>query len=466
MTSSGPASPLLEGSTDIRDLADTGRRSGPAVSIDGPGDQAAQVGLRERLVLLEQERSAVEGMLEALPRLFAEPGPPHRVASRVAELAQKVSGATASFFLEQYEDDEPGPVDAPGFMEAPKPWQAPLLAASFDNLEPLAIDDVTRWALTEAAQRPYGTLVDGRLARSWLAVPVRTRAGGVHGVMFLCHGAARAFDRRHLRLAAALGANLAVVLDKERLLVERARVAVALQETLLPPFLPEIPGIDVAARYRPTGSGNLVGGDFYDVFPVGPGQWDVLLGDVSGVGPEAAAITGIARYTVRAVAAQRHLPSEVLAALNHAIASHPDPERFCTAVYLRLEAIPGGIGVTLARAGHPPALILRDDGSVEAVDGTEGMLLGVVPDARLEDTHFVLSDGDAVVLYTDGVLEAPGPHGDQFGDERLHHLLQTCAGRTADGIARRIELAVMDYEEGLPRDDVAVLVVRASARET
>jgi serine phosphatase RsbU (regulator of sigma subunit) len=286
----------------------------------------------------------------------------------------------------------------------------------------------------------------------------------VLGALFLGHRDARAFDPRAEQLAAGMAAHLAVALEKADLLDERARVAKVLQETLLPPVLPDIPGVDTGARYRPTGSGNLVGGDFYDVFNTAEGEWGVVLGDVSGVGPEAAALTGIARYTIRAVAADEE-PSQVLRSLNDALNNQRTDDRFCTAVYLRVVPGPKGVSVTLANGGHPPPLILRDNGTVEAIDGATGMLLGLFPDATIGEHDLELAAGDAIVLYTDGVIEARDAGGEQYGQERLEELLAACAGRTADGIARRVELAVIDHQGERTLDDVAVLVVRAAPDE-
>lgn len=284
------------------------------------------------------------------------------------------------------------------------------------------------------------------------------------GALFLGHHEPRHFRERDERLLKAMTVHLVVALEKTDLLAERAQVATALQETLLPPLLPVIPGVDCAARYRPTGSGNLVGGDFYDVFSPGPDVWDFVLGDVSGVGPEAAALTGMARYTVRAVARDES-PAGVLGALNDALDNQRTGDRFCTAVYLRLVPAPGGVDVRLASGGHPPALILREAGRVEAVACGGGLLLGLFPEPGIVDQLFRLEPGDAIVLYTDGVVEARRPgSGDQYSQERLEDLLASCAGRTADGIARRLELAVIDHQAGQTLDDVAILVVRATPR--
>jgi serine phosphatase RsbU (regulator of sigma subunit) len=150
----------------------------------------------------------------------------------------------------------------------------------------------------------------------------------------------------------------------------------------------------------------------------------------------------------------------VLRRLNEAIGGRSD-DRFCTAVYLRMCPAEAGVEVCLSRGGHPPPLVLREDGRVEALDCAAGMPLGMFPDAEVSDVSCTLEPGDAIVLYTDGVIEARDATGDQYGQDRLEALLETCAGRTADGIARRIELAAMDFQGDTASDDVAILVARA-----
>jgi serine phosphatase RsbU (regulator of sigma subunit) len=413
---------------------------------------------------LEAERDLLHALLVRLPELHAlvDPGD---LLTQLTDAARQVLGAEFGIYVGLGADPPESVLVGAGpsmFDDIPAPSLAPLLAASFANGPPLRVDDTTRWALSDEAARPYGSLRGGRVIRSYLGAPVVSRAGDVVGAVFLGHHQPRRFVPRDERLLQALTAHLAVALEKAELLAERAQVATVLQETLLPPLLPPIPGVDVAARYRPTGSGNLVGGDFYDVFATGPTTWDAVLGDVSGVGPEAAALTGIARYTIRAVARDEP-PAAVLDALNDALNNQRTGDRFCSAVYLRLEPSAGGVDVTLANGGHPPALVLRDDGRVEAIDQEPGLLLGLFPETGVVDQHFRLEPGDAVVLYTDGVIEARHPEtGEQLGDERLVDLLARCAGRTADGIARRLELAVIDHQAGQTLDDVAIVVVRAA----
>lgn len=350
------------------------------------------------------------------------------------------------------------------FTDPPDACRAPLLAGSLAHTDGLLIDDLTRWAHSDDALRPYGRLREGGLIRSWLAVPVHRRSGRRYGTIFVGDPSPRFFTARQESLVKGVASLLASALEKDELLSERTRVVQALQESLLPPLLPSIPGLEVAARYHATGAGNLVGGDFYDVFELGGPTWAAVLGDVSGFGPEAAAITGIARYTVRAVAGTEPGPSAVLDALNRAICAQGPSERFCTAVYCRLTPGDDGTQLLLSLGGHPPPLVVRDNGHVEAVDLDPGLPLGLFEDADLTEGVVHLSPGDVIVLYTDGVIEGRSPSGEQFGDDRLRELLASSAGRTADGIARRVGLSVIDFQNGQIHDDVAVVAIRALGR--
>ena len=411
---------------------------------------------------LEAERARLESVLLRLPEILRE-GETELLLQRMAAMAVDAAAAEVGMWA-PVDDPEHGVLvglDASCFEDRPDPWQAPLLAAVIGGSGALRIDDTTRWAGNDDASRPYGSLVGGELVRSWMGSPVVASSGVVLGALFVAHRQARAFNGRDEAVLTAVAAYLAVALEKADLLAERAHVAQALQQSLLPPLLPTIAGIDSAARYRPTGAGNLVGGDFYDLFPSSPDTWDALLGDVSGFGPGAAALTGVARYTIRAVATSQ-APADALRSLNDAILGQRSGEQFCTAVLVRLRPDVEGIRLEVAQGGHPPPLILRDDGTVEVLDADTGTLLGLFPDAPVGSARVHLAPGDAIVLCTDGVLEARDPAGEQLGEERVADLLRRCAGRTADGIARRLELAVIDHQAGVTMDDVAILVLRAA----
>jgi integral membrane sensor domain MASE1 len=257
-----------------------------------------------------------------------------------------------------------------------------------------------------------------------------------------------------------VSAMLLAAITTQRSLAERAlgHVARTLQASLLPSALPRIAGVETAARFRPAERGLVVGGDFYDVFETGDGSWAVVVGDVCGKGPEAATVTALARYTLRAVATREPSPSRVLTLLNDALLSQEPAADFCTATFARIDWEGDGARLTMSAGGHPLPLVLHPDGTVEPV-GRPGMLLGIHAEPRLGDYTIELRPGDAVLLYTDGLTAAYAP--DRMLDAGdLADVLAACAGRSAPEIADRVERAALDDDARQPRDDVALVVVR------
>lgn len=303
---------------------------------------------------------------------------------------------------------------------------------------------------------------------SLIVMPLIARGRTLGAIWFAMAETPHTYGPVDVDLAQELARRAALAVDNARLFRERKHVADVLQRTLLPPELPSIPGMDVAARYRAAiGEGTDIGGDFYDVYATGPDAWHVVIGDVCGKGPEAAALTGLARHTLRAAAMQESTPSAILSVLNEAILRADADERFCTAAYARIElrrastsGSGDGVCMTLACGGHPLPLVLRADGSVEPV-GRPGMLIGSLPEPELVDVEVELAPGDAIVLCTDGVTEATGKRG-FFGAERLRDLVAMCAGLDADGIAERLVDEVLAFQDNEPRDDVAVVVLRSN----
>ncbi|MDT0167263.1 SpoIIE family protein phosphatase [Actinotalea sp. AC32] len=232
------------------------------------------------------------------------------------------------------------------------------------------------------------------------------------------------------------------------------QLAQTLQKTLIPPTPPHIPGLDVAAAYRPAGDGRHVGGDFYDVFQVAPDDWVVVLGDVQGKGAEAAAVTALARYTVRAASVDHDAPSDVLHTLD-AVLANAETDRFCTAVVVRLRRADTW-RATVACGGHPLPL-LRRAGAAPVLVGEHGPLLGVLPGATFTDTDVPLVPGDALVLFTDGVTEGRRRAG-FYGSERLVHVVDEHRGSAAD-LTDALLADVMAYQSGVARDDIAVVTV-------
>jgi serine phosphatase RsbU (regulator of sigma subunit) len=295
--------------------------------------------------------------------------------------------------------------------------------------------------------------------RSHMVLPIKAR-GKTFGAVSLVSGASgRHYGPADLELAVDLARRAALAADNARLYREQRHIARTLQQSLLPPLLPELPGIEVAARYRAAGEGNEVGGDFYDVFEASDQTWVVTIGDVCGKGPEAAAVTGLARHTVRAAAIHEPRPSNVLSILNDAILRELSDQRFITVCCVRVRPNDEGARLTICSAGHPLPLVLRAGGAVETV-GRPSMLLGVFPDVELTDHVVDLSPGDALVLYTDGVTE-PMSAGPDVGADQLESVVASAAGRPAAGIAQAIEQTV-EGVQGARRDDFAVLVLRAN----
>jgi phosphoserine phosphatase RsbU/P len=234
---------------------------------------------------------------------------------------------------------------------------------------------------------------------------------------------------------------------------EAQALARTLQQTLIPPSPPAIPGLTLAAAYRPAGLGAEVGGDFYDVFRVGADDWVITLGDVCGKGYEAAIVTTLVRHTLRALCVTEERPSAVLASLDEVLRQHPT-ERFCTAVLLRLRREDGGWLATLSLGGHPQPLLLRP-GRPPELFGRHGPLLGVVDHPTFEDASLRLDAGDVLVLYTDGVIEGRRD-AELFGEHRLLATAERVGPHPAALVDALVE-EVLDFQEGTLRDDVAIV---------
>jgi len=234
-------------------------------------------------------------------------------------------------------------------------------------------------------------------------------------------------------------------------------LARTLQDSLLPPRLPEVEGLEVAASYRAAGEGVDVVGDFYDVFQTASQRWHVVIGDVCGKGVHAAKVTAIARWAVRAVTMRSDSSGEPLRQLNELLLQEALPdEPFLTAIHGVLSPNGTGFALDLACAGHPPAIVRRAGGRVEALKAG-GTVLGLFTQAPVAEMAVQLSPGDTLVLYTDGVTEAR-TEGAIFGEERLEGLVAGHDG-DAQGLALAIAEAVEDFSAGPLADDSAVLVV-------
>lgn len=290
-----------------------------------------------------------------------------------------------------------------------------------------------------------------------LPLVVRNR---VLGALTLVTTNGRRLDHRQLEVAEELARRVAVALENALLHEDRSRVARTLQRSLIPPRLPDIDGLELAARYRPAGRRREVGGDFYDVFPYGQRRWAFVIGDVAGKGATAASLTALVRYTVRSEAMQEREPSAVVASVNEALVGQSRDEQFSSLVYGRVDRTDDAFVLTLVCAGHPSPYLVRTDGSVVPI-GVHGTLLGIQPSVEVPEQMVTLAAQDTVVFYTDGLSEARSD-GAIFGDERLEAVLSESCGEDAETIADRLENAVSEFCDEDFVDDVAFLVVRVA----
>ena len=347
----------------------------------------------------------------------------------------------------EYERRFPMEADEPGSTDVARTGVTQVIREITDEMFAAAIQDPEQLAMIEALG-----------VRSVIIAPLIARRR-TFGTLTLASGeSGRRFGDDDVRLAEELARRAAVAIDNARLYTERSRIAHTLQAKLLPDRLPAIPGTRLAARYRAAGELNEVGGDFYDVFPRPGGGWALVVGDVSGKGAEGAAVTALARYTLRAAALEPGPPSRALRRLNAAIIAEAETTEFVTVVLAYVTPAPdGSLRAVVALGGHPPPLVLHPDGRVED-PGRFGAILGVIPDPPLPDREFVLAPGDTMVLYTDGVTEA-GPRSDPIGERGLAELLSTHAGADPERLLDAVEEAVVTAQPGEPRDDIALLAL-------
>jgi serine phosphatase RsbU (regulator of sigma subunit) len=293
-----------------------------------------------------------------------------------------------------------------------------------------------------------------------IVVPLRAQDRTIASVTLVRAPGSRPYDDGDVALVDELCRRATLALQNARLYEEKSTVAETLQRALLPPVLPEIPGLELAACYRAAAS--EIGGDFYDVVPVGPSRWMIAVGDVCGKGIEAASLTAMVRYTLRAFAPAASGPSELLARLNDALLPQLATDRFCTVAcgFLETDGGGGGGALTISLGGHPRPLRVTPEGEVRPV-GVAGTLLGTLPSPALADERVDLRPGDALVIFTDGCL-GENPTGQDH--DRLARVLagDTASGAAAPATAKHLAEAVeMAARAELDRaDDLTVLACR------
>lgn len=337
-------------------------------------------------------------------------------------------------------------------------WTAPAQtahdAALRTSLRGLSLGDAARPSSGPSASLATASAVGGET----VVLPLVAR-NRVIGMLTLGKSTDGHFRQENLELAEDLSRRAALALDNARLYSERTAISQSLQRSLLPPELPDVSGVEVEVIYRAAGEGNEVGGDFYDLFPIRDGAYGFAIGDVCGTGPEAAAVTGLARHALRLLAREGFGGPAVLERLNAAILDEGARSRFLTLLYGELWPQEDGSAVLkVVCAGHPLPLRLRQDGSVEPAAEPQP-LLGVMEDLELYEQTVTLDPGDVLLCVTDGVTERrEGSR--MLGDDGLVDVLTTCTGLTAGAVASRVLRAVERFAAEPPSDDMAILAMR------
>jgi PAS domain S-box-containing protein len=331
-------------------------------------------------------------------------------------------------------------------------------AQVFREGTPQLVNEITDEMLIGAAREEGHLSVLRELGmRAGLAVPMTTPAGTVGVLTLVSAESGRSFGGEDVALASELARLAATAVENARLYTERSRIAHTLQESLLPDDLPALPGCETASLYRPAGDQDRVGGDFYEAFPLGDDAWMLVVGDVTGRGATAAALTGLMRHTLRAIATFTGSATRALDKLNHELVARPRMS-LCTAVCVVLRDTAGEAQADIICAGHPLPILVRD-GAADYV-GAFGPVLGAFAGERWLPVVVPLRPGDILVLYSDGVLDATGAE-DRFGPDRLQTVLAPALS-AADAVAR-IEQALADFQVGPQADDTAVLAVQRIA---
>jgi stage II sporulation SpoE-like protein/GAF domain-containing protein len=297
--------------------------------------------------------------------------------------------------------------------------------------------------------------------RSVVVMPLLARGRLLGALSFVHVQHARHYEPDRLALMHDLAGRAAMALDNARLYEERAHIAQTLQSSLLPDALPRIDGLELASAYHPAGEEGEVGGDFYDVFEARCGCW-LVVGDVCGKGPEAAAVTALVRHSIRALSFVWDSPAQVLGAVNEVMLGHALAARFATAVLVRIELQREPARAAIAAAGHPAPLLVDAQGSPRVLS-LPGTLLGIREQLRAEDAEIELHTGSALVLYTDGLLDAGAPQR-LLGTRELELQLEGLAG-SPELLVAKLEQLALSYGGGRLRDDVAILAARVTASQ-
>jgi serine phosphatase RsbU (regulator of sigma subunit) len=351
--------------------------------------------------------------------------------------------------------DEPGLAGQAGLVAAVDPPPGSIPARVHESAHPVVIAHVEDTGVLGAGLdgEPLLTVLN---ATSVLSVPLSDGQTG-YGVLTLVRPAR--FTMAELGLVQAIGEQMALAIRVGRVFRRRSDTADALQSSLLPRRMPEIPGVKLAATYLAAAEKPEAGGDFYDVYQT-PDGWGLAVGDVCGKGEEAAAVTAAARHAIRVLARRCADPAQVLSGTNEIVLADELAldGGFVTASLAHLSWREGRLRAVVASAGHPAAVLLRADGGVRMLDGG-GLPLGLFPDPETATQELTLDVGDVLFLYTDGLAQARGPDHAYFHD-RLTDELAGLAGFPPDRLVAAVRQALHEFMAGDLLDDVTMLAVR------
>lgn len=406
----------------------------------------------------EREAEANEALREITSLLSAELDL-DRLVQAATDAATRVTGASFGAFFynvvkadgEQFMLYTLSGAPRSAFDRFPQPRATQVFAPTFHGVGIVRSDDITT-DVRYGHNAPYRGIPEGHLpVRSYLAVPVISRSGEVHGGFFFGHPEIAVFDERAEALAVGIAAQAAIALDNVRLYQAERDTALALQRSLLLQEVDVPDGLEAAYEYLPGGAGHDVGGDWFDVIPLNGGRTAFVIGDVMGRGVHAAAIMGQLRTAVRAYAVSDLPPGLLMSQLNRLVTDMGD-DLIATCAYAILDQTEGTL--TLANSGHLPPAFVRPDGGVSLLEQSLGPPLGVPGAVHLEH-QLDFPAGTRMLLYTDGLVE----HRNRTLGEGLAALqeqLHTIQG-SSDLLCKQIVAALSDAET--QDDDVTLLMV-------
>jgi serine phosphatase RsbU (regulator of sigma subunit) len=297
------------------------------------------------------------------------------------------------------------------------------------------------------------------LERGWTgaAIPIATPAEVLASLTIISMRPGSPVTDATVEQARAIAGQAALAIDNARLYQQQKEFADTMQRSLLPRSRPELEGLELGDAYESSARVE-VGGDVYDFVVLDDGRLAVALGDVTGHGIEAAADMAMAKFVFRSLTREHPEPADFLQFANDVIVGEIAPGKFITMVYLVIDSAGA---VAAAGAGHPPPRILAPDGTVSALEAG-GLVLGIESNQEYEEVRAQVEAGGAVVLYTDGVLEARHD-GELYGLERLDRVLSKARNLPATELAQAVLEDCRAFARGELADDCAVVVVKKTA---